>query len=884
MKHLLLKLFILIICLSTGLVVFAQSKDSKGKDFWLVFNGNLGTPTITIFITSQSNTSGTVTVPGLAFSTPFTVTANTVTPITVPNSVASHTSDVVDNKGVHVTAIDEVTVYGLNYIPYTTDAFLGLPTDALGTDYIVMSYTGAGVSEFGLVGTVNGTTVTITPSTGAGAHAAGVPFTLMLNQGQTYELVSGNDLTGTLISATNPVGLTGGNSCANIPPGYAYCDHIVEMMTSTDTWGKKFATVPLKDRTNGDTWRFLASQNNTTVSINGVAQAPINKGQYIERALTAQSIIESDKPIMVAQFSNGSTFSSNPGDPFMMLIPPLEQFLANYTVTTVSGYVSHYINVVAPNALVGSVTLDGAPIPSASFTAIGASGFSGAQLTVAAGSHTLNGTLPFGVFMYGFNNDDSYGYPGGQSFAPIAIVSSISISPTSGSGQINNQQCFDATVKDQNNNPLQGIRVDFNITGPNIASSGFAFTDVNGIAHFCYTGTNAGTDNITASVGTLNAGASFTWNAGCNITISVKKFYDLNTDGMDNDNIPVANWQFTLTGTDENNQAVGPVTQTTDMNGIAAFTGLANGNYTIAEVLSGTWINTTAASANVTVSGCTNPTQVKIGNVCIGGGGNGGGIGYWRNKNGQALITGAYLCALNALCLRDASGNDFDPVQGCPAPTNNQVSAGKTNLANWLQNANAVNMSYMMSAQFAALKLNVLSGKVDASKLVYAPGTSSANAAGFATISSLMNEANAILCSNGIIAAGNPLRTRAEAVKNALEGANENTNFVQPLPCNSFSTTQKAQPASIELTRINSFTIKASPNPSRSFFNISLKGNGSNEKMHIRVVDLLGRIIEEKISVTDGTLSIGEHYNAGVYILEVQQGNDRQMIKLVKAN
>lgn len=490
---------------------FAQGNDSKGKDFWLMFNSNLGSPTLTLFITSEVNTSGTVSVPGLSFTQNFTVTANTVTPVVVPAGAAQHTSDVVEKKGIHVTSLQEVTVYGLNYIPFTTDAYLGLPTDVLGTSYIVMSYTGAGNSQFGIVGTANSTTVTITPSNQVGSHAKGVPYNITLQQGETYEIGASLDLTGTIITSNKPIGVFGSNACANIPPGYAYCDHIVEMIPPTTTWGKKFGTVPLSQRTNGDTWRFMASENNTVIKINGVAEAPKNKGQFVEKVLTARSIIESDKPILVTQFSNGSTFSSNPGDPFMMLIPPLEQFLAKYTVTTVKGYQVHFINVVAPTSIVGSLTLDGTPIPAASFAAIPGTGFSGAQVSVKEGTYNLAGSLPFGVFMYGFNQDDSYGYPGGQSFAEIASINTIVLTPATGTANVGTEQCFEALVRDQNSSPLEGVRVDFNITGPNTSKSGFAFTEANGIAKFCYTGTNAGTDVITAAVGTLTDVSRFTW-------------------------------------------------------------------------------------------------------------------------------------------------------------------------------------------------------------------------------------------------------------------------------------------------------------------------------------------------------------------------------------
>ena len=494
--------------------------DSKGTDFWIMFNTNIdNSGSREIFITSDLNTSGVVDVPGLGFSQPFVVAANTVVSVVVPMATSTHTSDVIDNLGIHVTALQEVTVYGLNYRPFSTDAYLALPVDILGTDYTVLTYPNSNIVngvEFGIVGVVNGTTVTITPSVTTGPRIANVPYNIVLNQGETYELRNTDatgDLTGTTILSTQPVGVMGASQCSNIPSGFVYCDHICEMIPPSTTWGKNFVTVPLKSRINGDTWRMMASQNGTTVTINAVPQPVINAGQFIEVLLTTQSIINSDKPILLAQYSNGSSFSGNPGDPFMMIIPPYEQYLAGYTLTTVSGYVAHYINVVAPNAVVGSLTLDAVIVPVVDYTPIGVSGFSGAQLTVVPGSHTLAATLPFGAFQYGFNNDDSYGYPGGLSLAPIATVTSLDVTPEDATNPINTQHCVDGLVLDQLGLPVVGVRVDFLIKGVN-AGAGFAFTNASGIAQYCYTGTVAGRDTIIGSTGNLVDTVFKTWTGG----------------------------------------------------------------------------------------------------------------------------------------------------------------------------------------------------------------------------------------------------------------------------------------------------------------------------------------------------------------------------------
>ena len=165
--------------------------DSRGTDFWLAFNQNYSAPPeLTFYVTSDVATSGVVEVPGLGLSTPFTVAAGSITAVSLapeaqligPNELTN------ENKAIHVTAGAEVTVYGLNRIPFTTDAFLGLPTDSLGTDYRVMSYESGSAQEIGVVATANDTTVTVTPTVSLGGFNAGQPFTTTLDIGEVANL------------------------------------------------------------------------------------------------------------------------------------------------------------------------------------------------------------------------------------------------------------------------------------------------------------------------------------------------------------------------------------------------------------------------------------------------------------------------------------------------------------------------------------------------------------------------------------------------------------------------------------------------------------------------------------------------------------------------
>src|SRR6266480_1284218 len=89
----------------------AHAQDSEGADFWLAFPGNLpGSTELSLFITGDTATSGTVSIPGLAFSAPFGVTPGTVTTVALPQSAELQNSDTIESLGIHVAADAEVTV------------------------------------------------------------------------------------------------------------------------------------------------------------------------------------------------------------------------------------------------------------------------------------------------------------------------------------------------------------------------------------------------------------------------------------------------------------------------------------------------------------------------------------------------------------------------------------------------------------------------------------------------------------------------------------------------------------------------------------------------------------------------------------------------------
>lgn len=251
---------------------------------------------------------------------------------------------------------------------------------------------------------------------------------------------------------------------------------------------------------------------------------------------------------------------------------------------------------------------------------------------------------------------------------------------------------------------------------------------------------------------------------GC---IVVKKFYDANANGIRDTGEPwLSGWRITLTRPDGTTS----IRTTT-----ATWTGLAPGSgYSVLEAtpIESNWVQTAPRvngsvvnPAAVTVySGRT--TTVKFGNYCKKGSG-GRTPGFWGNQNGEAKMNDEpdgmvpELSLLSTLNLVDGDGNAFDPANYASFDT-------------WLQNRNAVNMSYQLSAHLAAMALNVEGNFVNGDSF-FLPCN--------CTINELMEDADLALGADGYTPAGDPNRATQETLKNWLDQLNNGALVVSPTPC-----------------------------------------------------------------------------------------------------
>jgi len=153
--------------------------------------------------------------------------------------------------------------------------------------------------------------------------------------------------------------------------------------------------------------------------------------------------------------------------------------------------------------------------------------------------------------------------------------------------------------------------------------------------------------------------------------------------------------------------------------------------------------------------------------------------GFWHNKNGLKLIkeSGAgadwsWLSVLNALPLVDKDGDDVDFTIN---------KAGGDDLSDYLVSGNnAVNMAQKLSQHLAAMTLNILAGLADEDCLVYTGQNADCIDGSPETveIGVVIQLAIDSLNADGYTPAGDDDRDYQECLKNILDAANNNTNWV----------------------------------------------------------------------------------------------------------
>ena len=448
------RILLILMFFSAGLIATAQNS-TQGKEFWFSFmqNGykeNSGSWVETqVMISAKRACSGTVTNPRTSWSQPFTVGDESVVVLSIPEEQGYNEDNegIPSDFGLLLTATDTVSVYTANCATFSFDASFVLPTESLGSNYIVQSdsqsktnsaFFNQETGAFLIVAIEDNTVIDINTSvTTIDGHSAGTIYSVTLDRGQTYSMRSNNsstnrDFSGTFIEAhdNKKIAVFNGNTLTTIPNtatnGH---DHIFEQALPVETWGQEFVVTSSVSRTR-DQVKVMAGSDNDTVWCNGQRLAVLSAGEsyafWLYSSISGNSgfsggacHLETSQPSMVYLYNSTShdpaSLLQENGDPSMVWIPPVEQKIDEITFCTFNHAFApidaHYVNIVVDNTSVGEVYLDDNLIDENDFQPVGENGhYAYCKKEISHGIHHLSCAWGLIAHVYGFGQAKGYAY------------------------------------------------------------------------------------------------------------------------------------------------------------------------------------------------------------------------------------------------------------------------------------------------------------------------------------------------------------------------------------------------------------------------------------------------------------------------------------------
>jgi hypothetical protein len=381
--------------------------------------------------------------------------ASSMVPCPVPQAAVPTGSQMILSSGIghsfHITSDVPVVAYQIN--PYggasaaATGASLLIPTSAWDVNYIAV-IAGPDWPSMNVVASHDGTVVTMLPKVsfmGGGGLLPGqanVPYTFTLNAGEHAQFFQA-DLTGSPIQSNHPIGFMAGTPGTQVPVDRGYMDHSEQMVPPVKALGHEYAAVMFRPRSSGDQgfWHLVGAVDGTQLAYSTDVGGPASlaSGQVADFITDEPFVVQSqdqDHPFMLFLRMSGALWSGlsvpGMGDPDFVLGVPPQQYLNQYVFFADPTYPETNLVVVrTKNAGMAfdDVTLDCAGTLGG-WQPVGDYEWTRVDLTIqgqnvgncSTGRHQIQSMSPFGLWVWGWADAVSYGYPGGMNVQPINQV------------------------------------------------------------------------------------------------------------------------------------------------------------------------------------------------------------------------------------------------------------------------------------------------------------------------------------------------------------------------------------------------------------------------------------------------------------------------------
>ncbi|XP_061437029.1 uncharacterized protein LOC133362081 isoform X2 [Lethenteron reissneri] len=372
------------------------------------------------FASYDSSAQVTVSVPAVNFLRSVLLPPFSVGNVSIPVAAMITENGIITNKVVSIRSDSDISVWGMSKRYATTDGFMMIPEQELGTEYYVVAPVSGRLTlnEFAIVSPYNNVTVQMILSSNVMfngvTYSSKLNITLQKNQVVQFQ---GSSLTGTRVLSSQPVVVFSGDRCIAV---HTACNFVTEQLLPVPTWGSSYLVFPVSIKSTDDSV-IITSPINASVSVNvsvagnlttytltnyGRISVPVNANQTLS--------INSSVNVGVMYICQGGYLPLGDFmDPFQMSIIPTSKFSNKYLFATQPNFTNILIVIAKDADKCGIVINNEALCDKIQWVRTNDLQFVAGELNLGLGNQQFlveHATQPFGLYLYGVAYADSFGY------------------------------------------------------------------------------------------------------------------------------------------------------------------------------------------------------------------------------------------------------------------------------------------------------------------------------------------------------------------------------------------------------------------------------------------------------------------------------------------
>ncbi|XP_075912854.1 uncharacterized protein LOC116958389 [Petromyzon marinus] len=395
---------------------------SVGRQFFGAFMQNyveVVDALVVDFASYDSSTQVTISVPAVNFSQAVLLPPFSVGNVSIPVTAEIAENGIVTNKVVSVRSDSDISVWGMSKRSATTDGFMMIPEQELGTEYYVVApVSGSSTNEFAIVSPYNNVTVQIILS--GNVIFNGVTYSNNLNitlQEDQVVQFQGSALTGTRVLSSQPVAVFSGDRCIAV---HTACNFVTEQLLPVRQWGSSYLVFPVSIKSTNDSVIITSPSSasirvNVSVDGNFTTYTLTNYGRISVPIYANQTLsINSSVNVGVMYIcQGGSTTLGYSMDPFQMNIIPTSKFSNMYLFATQPDFINILIVIVKDADKCGIVINNKTLCDKIQWVRTSDLQFVAGELNLGLGNQQFrveHATQTFGLYLYGVASYDSFGY------------------------------------------------------------------------------------------------------------------------------------------------------------------------------------------------------------------------------------------------------------------------------------------------------------------------------------------------------------------------------------------------------------------------------------------------------------------------------------------